>query len=329
MVYRIGIGVVAIALILAIVLGDVWLAANYPSDWPLAALLHRGSLIPISLLILCLMAARELGALLRQLDSHPQVPLVMVGVTLFLLQPWVEASGALDRVLPNGGGPGGGWVVFSVIMPTILLVQVLRCDPRGAIRDTGATLLMVVYLGALPSFGVHLRCATHGGGSDGAWLLLITILVTKCSDIGGYLVGSVVGRHRLIPSISPSKTYEGTIGGILLSCAVASALVAQGRAAFISTGTGYDRGWGLGQMIGNLGVRFSQLGYSKALMFGGLTAIIALFGDLFESCIKREAGVKDSACRIPTYGGILDLLDSPCATLPVAWFLLTQVWRLG
>lgn len=327
-VYRIGIGVVAIAMIFGIVLGDVALASNYPTDWPLANLIRYGSLIPLTFLALCLTAACELTVLLRQMDYRPHHRLACAAIALFVLQPWLSASGMLNAFLPNPAG-AGSLVLFSILVPVLFLAQVLRRDVQGSVRDTGATLLTIIYLGVLPSFGLHLRCGVPSAGHHGAWLLLIVILVTKSSDIGGYLVGTAIGRHRLIPSISPSKTYEGTVGGMILSALVAGLLVAAGRQGG-QTFTGaeaYD------EPVTNFFIRisaeFSTLGYTKAIIFGLFTAILSFFGDLFESCIKRRAGVKDSACRIPTYGGILDLLDSPCATLPVAWLLLTQVWRLG
>jgi phosphatidate cytidylyltransferase len=84
-----------------------------------------------------------------------------------------------------------------------------------------ATLLMVFYVGFLGSFGLQLRCGRDIPGQEGAWLLLITLLVTKASDIGAYFVGTTMGRHKLIPGISPAKSIEGAVGGLMASALVA------------------------------------------------------------------------------------------------------------
>ncbi len=162
-------------------------------------------------------------------------------------------------------------------------------------------------------------------------MVLIVLLVTKFSDIGGYLTGSLLGRHKLIPSISPGKTIEGAVGGILASMGLAmliayagngGARTAPGGSAVLAManeiGLAFGREMGPGAMSPLL----------RAALFGLVVAVVGQFGDLFESALKRDAGIKDSGQIMPRFGGILDLIDSPVLTLPVAWFLLTAVWGL-
>jgi len=197
----------------------------------------------------------------------------------------------------------------------------------------GATGLMIGYLGLLPSFGTQLRCSPYFVGSDGAFLVLAVVLITKASDIGGYLVGSQIGRHKLIPSISPGKSVEGTVGGVAFSTMVAVFAVTFGHLVDLTTELANQAGW-LPGWLGSDGFLppapglYTSLGFGRAAILGAVLALVALMGDLFESCLKRDANLKDSANHIPGYGGILDLLDSPCAALPVAWFLLSWVWRV-
>jgi phosphatidate cytidylyltransferase len=133
-------------------------------------------------------------------------------------------------------------------------------------------------------------------------LLLLPVLVTWASDIGAYAVGRTLGRHKLIPSISPGKTVEGAIGGLL-----ASMLIAAVYTQYVLHPTAH------------LGFRSPPLG---VLAFGALVSIAAQTGDLAESLLKREAGVKDSSHLLPGHGGILDRFDSLLFVLPTAFVLL-------
>jgi phosphatidate cytidylyltransferase len=137
-------------------------------------------------------------------------------------------------------------------------------------------------------------------GDDGLALLLWVFLVTWATDIGAYFVGRTIGGRKLMPSVSPGKTVSGAIGGVVVTVLVA---------------------W--------VYVRFAlrpaaQLALSAAgiIVFGVVISIVAQIGDLFESLLKREAGVKDSSKLLPGHGGVLDRLDSLFFVLPVAHLLL-------
>jgi len=177
---------------------------------------------------------------------------------------------------------------------------------------------------------LQLRCAVDTPSEEGAWLLLVILLVTKASDIGAYFMGSTVGRHKLIPAISPGKTVEGAIGGLAASATVALAFALAARWTTSSPDAS-----GVAMLLRDATLSFS-LDHSsgavspavRAVVFGLLLSAFGQIGDLFESCLKRDAGAKDSGSVIPRYGGILDLVDSPVMSVPVGWFLLTGVWHV-
>src|SRR5438309_11108986 len=130
------------------------------------------------------------------------------------------------------------------------------------------------------------------------------IAVTKFSDMGAYLTGSVIGRHPLIPHISPKKTWEGFFGAMGFSL-LASLLLFK-------------------LMPGHLSV----LTWTHAIILGLLLGFAAVIGDLAESIIKRSTGVKDSGSMLPGIGGALDLIDSLLFTAPLLFFYLRLVLRV-
>ena len=138
-------------------------------------------------------------------------------------------------------------------------------------------------------------------GIEGRYYVLYFILVTKFSDLGAYVTGSLIGRHKMIPRISPGKTWEGFAGAILVSTG-ASVLFA--RLA---------------------GPHLEGMTTLHAIVLGMLLSVAAVIGDLIESLFKREAGVKDSGRLFPGIGGILDLLDSLLFNAPLMYLYLRHV----
>lgn len=178
------------------------------------------------------------------------------------------------------------------------------------------------------SFTLLLRSGQDLPTEKSAWLLLMVVMVTKVSDIGAYFVGSTLGKHKLVPKISPGKTVEGAIGGIFAS-ALLSIIVAKTSTLFHATVLNSHSG-ALADQVLHAGMMTDSI-FSpviRAGIFGVAISITGQIGDLFESCFKRDAGSKDSGNVIPRYGGILDLLDSPLLAVPVAWFLLVVVWKI-
>jgi phosphatidate cytidylyltransferase len=138
-------------------------------------------------------------------------------------------------------------------------------------------------------------------GVEGHFYLLYFVVITKFSDTGAYLVGSVIGRHKMIPRISPGKTWEG-FGGALVFSVLVSLLFVQ-----------------------YFGQRMHGMTWAHGIILGLLLGLAAVVGDLIESIFKREAGIKDSGHFFPGIGGILDLLDSLLFNAPIMYLYLRHV----
>jgi phosphatidate cytidylyltransferase len=138
-------------------------------------------------------------------------------------------------------------------------------------------------------------------GVQGKWYVLYFVLVTKLSDCGAYAVGSLIGKHKMIPRISPGKTWEGFAGAIVVSTA---ASVVFARLA---------------------GSRLTGMTLRHSIILGIILSVAAVVGDLIESLFKREAGLKDSGHLFPGIGGILDLLDSLLFNAPLMYLYLRHV----
>ena len=144
------------------------------------------------------------------------------------------------------------------------------------------------------------RCTLMLRQAHGAWVLCGAILIVKTADIGAYAVGCSIGRTKLIPWLSPKKTWEGLIGGII-TAAISGALLAWASQALPE----YDRysiGWGA--------------------LYGVLAALVGLLGDLIASAMKRDARIKDSSTILPGLGGVVDTMDSLLLVGPLAWWML-------
>ena len=140
-----------------------------------------------------------------------------------------------------------------------------------------------------------------GLGGDGKFYVFYFILVTKFSDTGAYVVGSLIGKHKMIPRISPAKTWEGFAGAILVSTGASLAF-----AHFF-------------------GSHMEGMKTVHAVILGVILSSTAVIGDLIESLFKREAGVKDSGSLFPGIGGILDLLDSLLFNAPIMYLYLRHI----
>jgi phosphatidate cytidylyltransferase len=138
-------------------------------------------------------------------------------------------------------------------------------------------------------------------GVDGRYFLLYFILLTKFSDMGAYVVGSLIGRHKMIPRISPGKTWEGFAGAIVISTGASVVFV---------------------HFLGN---HMFGMNLTHAIVLGIVLSTTAVLGDLIESLFKRECGVKDSGRILPGIGGILDLLDSLLFNAPIMYLYLRHV----
>jgi phosphatidate cytidylyltransferase len=187
---------------------------------------------------------------------------------------------------------GGAETLVAALALTVLAALVWRLPegPEAYLRDTTAGVFTIVYVPFLASFAVLML-----EPSDGPRRVTTFVIVTMCSDIGGFVVGVIFGRHPMAPSISPKKSWEGFVGSVLF-CAV-------GGAAAVHY--------------------LLEDAYWKGVVLGLAAVVSATFGDLTESMIKRDLGIKDMGTLIPGHGGIMDRLDSLLLTAPVAWAVLT------
>ncbi|MFC5186095.1 phosphatidate cytidylyltransferase [Actinomadura harenae] len=247
-----------------------------------------------------------LGALvLLSLYTFKQIFLVvMVGFLLLGLRELTDAFRTREievPFIPLAAGMVAAPVVayvwgtnglVAVVALTTLAVLVTRMvdGAEGYVRDVTAGVFAIGYLVLMGGVVALLMKP-----DDGDHRIVIFIAVTVASDIGGFFAGSFLGKHKLAPTISPKKTWEGVTGSALTCMLVGGVLVA----------TLLDDGqWWQGVII-------------------GLAAVVtATVGDLIESMLKRDLGIKDMGTLLPEHGGVMDRLDSLVATAPVVWLLL-------
>jgi len=172
-----------------------------------------------------------------------------------------------------------------LVLLALVLAQYWRYGTDGVLANCGVSCLAILYLGLLAAFVVGIRVDV------GLWEVLMLMFVVKFSDIGAFTFGKLFGRHKFSPRVSPGKTWEGLAGAMILAMATSLAFAA---ASGIMT-------------------------WSWALVFGGCSAVIGQLGDLTESMMKRDAQQKDSASRVPGFGGILDVIDSPLVAAPFGY----------
>lgn len=197
--------------------------------------------------------------------------------------------------------------IFAAIAGAFTLQ--LRYPIRGleALQAVAANLLGFVYLAFLFNFAARLVFVVPGPGQvPGAMVLLWMIAVTKFTDMGAYLVGSMIGKHKMIPHVSPGKTWQGFGGAILFALLAGCGLYGFFREDMPSFATGLH-------VLG---------GWPHVIGLSIVLCLLAVVGDLAESVVKRSLNVKDSGQMLPGIGGALDLIDSLCFTAPVLYFYL-------
>ena len=333
MLNRITYGAVAIIAVFTLIVLDA-LISRTSAQTPLAELGRKGSLIPLFFTILAFGAAVELARLMRSVGLRPQVRWAVFWAVVLMLAPWLVSGVLLPRYPSDLSGTQ--WLLAAVVLAlsSTVLPVLSRRNLTGALADVGATWAIIVYAGFLPSFAVQLRCHPFLDGPDGAWLIVILLSVVKVSDIGAFFIGSAFGTHKLIPWVSPKKSVEGAMGGVL--CAVTVSLffwfafewIHPGiTAAAVESAGGEDPSKAV-PLLYTMTQLFHELSLSQAIIFGVLMSISGQLGDLLESVFKRAAGAKDSAHLLPGFGGVLDIIDSPVLAAPIAWFLLTCLWAV-
>ncbi|PPS87750.1 phosphatidate cytidylyltransferase [Streptomyces sp. MH60] len=198
-------------------------------------------------------------------------------------------GGAAMVVAGYARGAEGAWVAMALTALAVLVWRMTE-PPEGYLKDVTAGLFAAFYVPFLATFVAMMLAA-----DDGAWRVLVFLILTVVSDTGAYAVGWRFGRKKLAPRISPGKTREGLLGAVAFAM-VAGALCMQ---FLIDDGTWW-----------------------QGLLLGLVVAVSATLGDLGESMIKRDLGIKDMGTLLPGHGGIMDRLDSLLPTAPVVWLLL-------
>jgi phosphatidate cytidylyltransferase len=288
---RVAFGVVAAPVVVGIVL--------YGSA-PLAALLAIASAL----------AAWEFFRMAR---ATGLTPLDDAGIVIAGLTPLVVHARFLHLYEPDAsiGVVSLAAIVMLFVLSLAIWARGVGGKPIGAVS---ATLFGAAYTGGMLSFAYAIRNHEYAfapasmtlgswtfGVASGGLLLLIPLVATWASDTGAYAVGRTVGRHKLIPAVSPGKTIEGAFGGLAASILVTWALTR----------------WLL-RPGAHLDFRWPPLG---VILFGALVSVAAQIGDIAESLVKRDAGVKDSSTLIPGHGGVLDRVDSLLFVFPVSYVL--------
>ncbi|MEI6604623.1 MAG: phosphatidate cytidylyltransferase [Verrucomicrobiota bacterium] len=255
--------------------------------------------------LLTVVATREYYQMLRVagLRSFPRFGLALA----------VGYSGVLYAgLLRDSGGIFATWDLFAVCLA---IIGAFILEMRGPIRLADSlvavtlTLCGFIYIAFLFNFAAKLlflapgwQVGTGRVAQPAAVLLLWLLAVTKFTDMGAYIVGSLIGRHKLIPHVSPGKTWEGLGGALVFSQLAGCGLYAA-----------------LPQELAVLG------GWGHVIFLGLLLSALAVLGDLAESVVKRALQAKDSGRMLPGIGGALDLIDSICFTAPALYFYLQWV----
>ncbi|MHC4181564.1 MAG: phosphatidate cytidylyltransferase [Planctomycetota bacterium] len=286
-------------LIVAILVGMAWL--DHVAEGPDAALPKGIWLLPVAIFF-AVTATREALQLAAAGGMRPAPWAVYCGNLLLILSGWLPAVG-------RGGAETAplvertAWPVLALVVGVMLVLvgEMRRYEkPGGVTANVAAAAFTLVYVGLMLSFAVQLRMAY------GVAALASLVIVVKMADTGAYTVGRLIGRHRLSPVLSPGKTIEGAIGGVVFAC-LASWITFTWLVPAMARGeteAGLRWGW---------------------VLFALLASTAGMLGDLAESLLKRDVGRKDSSRWLPGLGGVLDLLDSLLLAAPVAWFC----WAVG
>jgi phosphatidate cytidylyltransferase len=310
--YRLIFGPIMIATLIGVVIIDGILDGVDLTDTPLQAVFLGRTYLPSGLLMLACFAAlvtlgtRELCVIFRAKGVVIDTPVIVTSGLLGLL---------LFYAIPHGLGSQTAVAIYGTAMVGLFLASLVihsrQGQTQGAIHAAAASMFTFVYLGILPGYLMGIR-SWHS-----AWTLIAVIAITKSCDIGAYFTGMAIGKHKLIPWLSPKKTWEGLIGGMVFSALLATGLAALGNRYGIN---GY---W----VRLDVGREFVELIYPLWFIFpaGLVLGAIGQFGDLVASLFKRDAGIKDSGKAIPGFGGVLDIIDSPIVVAPFAYWLLMLV----
>ncbi|MFI6602010.1 phosphatidate cytidylyltransferase [Nonomuraea sp. NPDC050536] len=262
---------------------------------------RTGRNLPAAIAVGVVLGAAVIGSLYTIKELFLLVVAAAVGVgvvemtqalgTRDIKVPPVPVLGGMVAMLAGAYWGGPVWLLgaFVVFVFVLLIWRMFSAGTEGYVRDTTASVFTLIYPPMLAGFAALLLRP-----ADGDNRVLIFIAVTVASDIGGYIAGVLFGRHKMTV-ISPKKTWEGFAGSVIACTAVGAWLVV----------------WLMHGAIW------------QGALIGALAALLATVGDLIESMIKRDLGIKDMGTILPGHGGIMDRLDSLVTTLVPVWLLMT------
>jgi phosphatidate cytidylyltransferase len=232
-----------------------------------------------------MLAMAEFADLARRAGVEVSRPLLVVaGATLFLLQwaGWAWPKQFADPWLCAVAVAG-----LAVMVP--LSARVMRGRIEGALQSVSVTAAGLVYVPVLFGFLTPIRV------NWGVWALITVVVVSKAGTSGAYLIGRTFGRAKLAPAVSPRKTVAGAAGQIFMSMAASYGLAVSPK---------------------------GMMPPAEAVLYGALVGLMAMFGDLAESVLKRQARIKDSSHLMSALGGMLDTIDDLLFVAPVSYFVL-------
>ncbi len=264
----------------AVVAIPLALGVVWLGGWPLVAVVSTAAVL----------GARELLVFARKQGIDPLERTALASAALVPVLAYLAVTGTPELV-------GWGWILAGLWMVGVLTVALARRLPtQKPLTVTAVTVLAVTYPAALAAFLVsirHLRFDTQSWA--GAWLVFFPLVITWVCDTAAMFAGKAIGGKKLWPAISPGKTWSGSIAGVvgaILTVPLLNVLV-----------------------MTRFGI---ALPLAEGVVFGLVLGILGQVGDLTESLLKREVGMKDSSSLIPGHGGLLDRFDSLYFVLPVS-----------
>jgi phosphatidate cytidylyltransferase len=260
----------------AVVVFDGWLDGSLTSSADNKPV--QGTIFCILVILLIIPGQFELSRLAAAKNLKIFLPVSVTATILF------AANRYLQQLVEFQQGTYFS-LLSAFVLLALLLYQYKFHGTSGVLANCGANYFSILYLGLLSSFCIAIRI------EFGLWPLLMFAYVVKAADIGAYSIGSMFGKHKFSPKISPGKTWEGMGGAI-------------GAAIIVAVG--------FSLICGIMPLR-------PAVIFGLVFAFVGQLGDLAESMIKRDAEQKDSANKVPGFGGVLDIVDSPLVAAPLAY----------
>jgi phosphatidate cytidylyltransferase len=295
-------------LMLAALFGLLWLdhaVERWTHDWAIrtfAGMRHGvgGVGLVAGLSAILPLAVVELARLFTAENIRPYRFIAGTACTFLVLHAFLTQFPAFKIIAASSLA-----FIIVFVMLFAALRRAMSRQPTDAIVHMAGTVLATLYLGGLGWFLVAIRVKQSIFFEGQTMNVVFVLLVVKFTDIGAYFGGRAFGRHKLIPWLSPGKTWEGLFCGMLTAGLLGMAL-----APFISP----RRDGGPDALL-----------WYQGLVLGVLLGGIGQLGDLLESLMKRDAGVKDSGGLIPGFGGILDVIDSPLLAAPFAYLLFSIV----